>query len=68
MYTLTTYFQQDFTAETLITIVAALLALAVGWLILRFVLKIAWRAFAIGCAGILILGVCLAAAAFFRGP
>ena len=67
LYTFAPIFQQDFTPDSLATIAVALVAVAIGWLILRFVLKIAWRAFLIGCLGILILGAVLAGATFFLG-
>jgi len=37
-------------------IVGALIALAVGWSILNFFLKLAWQVFTLGCLGLLILG------------
>ncbi len=67
LYTFAPIFQLDFSSDSLITIAIALVAIAIGWLILRFVLKIAWRAFLIGCLGILILGAIVVGATFFLG-
>ena len=42
-------------------------ALTVGWTILRFVLRLTMRMFALGCIGLVILaGVVWLAATFFR--
>ncbi len=67
LYSYAPIFQQDFSPDSLVTIAVAFVAIAIGWLILRIVLKIAWRAFLIGCLGILILGGIVVGATFFLG-
>lgn len=59
------FLQEGLTVENLVTLAVALLALGIGWLILKFVLKMAWRAFSIGCIGILLLGGIWAVFTFF---
>lgn len=60
-------YQQDFSPRTLIAITVAIVLAALGWLILRFVLKLAWRAFLLGCVGILIVGAVIAGAVLMIG-
>jgi len=54
---------QDILNDPLIQILLLILALGVGWLLIRFIFKLAKRVFMIGCAAIVIVGVIL----FFLG-
>ena len=67
LYAYAPIYQQGFSPKMLVTIAAALVAIAIGWLILRIVLKMAWRTFLIGCLGTLILGGVVVGATFFLG-
>jgi hypothetical protein len=50
---------QDILSDPLMKILLFILALAVGWLLIRFIFKLARRVFMIGCAAIVVLGVIL---------
>ena len=54
------------TPETLNTIYIVL-GIAVAWVVLRFVLKLAKKIFAIGCFGIIVLGAVLYFMQFANG-
>lgn len=58
---------QELGRSSLILAVAVIVALAIGWTILRFVLRLTMRLFMLGCLGILTLGAVLAALAFLAG-
>ncbi len=47
------------------TIAIIVAVLVVGWVILRTVLRLTMRVFAIGCTGLLLLGAALAVLAYF---
>ncbi len=49
-----------------VTIAIAAAVLVVAWVILKSVLRLTVRVFAIGCTGLLLLGAALAALAYFR--
>ena len=49
-----------------VTLAVVGIALAVGWTILRIVLRLTLRMFAIGCIGLVILVAIVAAVAFFN--
>jgi hypothetical protein len=44
-----------------------IVALVVGWTILKTVLRLTMRVFTLGCVGLLVLGAILAAMAYFGG-
>ena len=48
---------QDILADPLLQVLLFILAVAVGWVILRFIFKIAMRIFVVGCLAIFIIGV-----------
>lgn len=58
---------QELGRSSLILAVVVIVALAIGWTILRFVLRLTMRLFMLGCLGILTLGAALAALAFLAG-
>lgn len=47
---------QEILNNPLMQVLVFILALAVGWLLIRFIFKLAMRVFVIGCAVILLLG------------
>jgi hypothetical protein len=50
-----------------VTLGIVLVVLVVGWTILRAVLRLTMRVFALGCAGLVVLAGVLAAVAYFGG-
>jgi hypothetical protein len=50
---------QDILNDPLMQIMVFILALAIGWLLIRFIFKLAKRVFMIGCVAILLLGAIL---------
>jgi hypothetical protein len=50
---------QEVLADPLLRILLLVLVAAVGWVILRFIFKIAMRVFVIGCLALFILGAVL---------
>jgi hypothetical protein len=47
---------QEVLTDPLLQVLLLILAVAVGWVILRFILKIASRIFVIGCLALFIIG------------
>ncbi len=47
---------QGMLSDPLLKVFFLILALAIGWLLIRFIFKLAMRVFMIGCAAILLLG------------
>jgi hypothetical protein len=52
--------------ENVTQILIIIAVLAVVWIAIRFVFKLAFRVMALGCAGIVILGIILAALGMAR--
>lgn len=50
-----------------INIIYIVLGVAVAWVVLRFILKLAKKIFAIGCFGIILLGAVLFLMQFLNG-
>ncbi|MGD8456218.1 MAG: hypothetical protein PVF83_07545 [Anaerolineales bacterium] len=50
---------QDILADPLLQVLLVILAVAVGWILLRFIFKIAMRIFMIGCVAIFVIGAIL---------
>jgi hypothetical protein len=50
---------QDILGDPLLQVLLFVLALAVGWVLLRFIFKIAMRIFVVGCLALFILGAVL---------
>lgn len=50
-----------------VTIGIFLVVLVVGWTIVRTVLRLTMRVFALGCVGLLVLGGIVTAVAMFQG-
>jgi len=50
-----------------VTIGIFLVVLVVGWTIVRTVLRLTMRVFALGCVGLLVLGGIITAVAMFQG-
>ncbi|MEW5873433.1 MAG: hypothetical protein AB1894_29500 [Chloroflexota bacterium] len=50
---------------TLLRILALVIVLALIWLVLRFVLRLAWRIFSCGCGVIVLVGLGLLAISYF---
>jgi len=50
---------QDILNNPLIQVLLLVLAIAIGWVILRFILKITTKIFAIGCLAIIVIGAVL---------
>ena len=50
---------QEILADPLLQVLLFVLALAVGWVLLRFIFKIAMRIFVVGCLALFILGAVL---------
>ena len=48
--------------NTLLLVSFLVLVLGIGWMVIRFVLKLAMRVFWLGCLGIVVLGTLLAMA------
>jgi hypothetical protein len=48
-------------------IIVFLVVLVVAWLVLRFVLRLAWKIFSIGCSLIFLLGIILIAVRLIQG-
>lgn len=48
-------------------IIIFLVVLIVAWLVLRFVLRLAWKIFSIGCSLIVLLGVILVVLRLIQG-
>jgi len=44
-----------------------IIILVVAWVVLRFVLRLAWKIFSIGCSLIILLGIILVLARIFQG-
>ncbi len=44
-----------------------ILAIGVGWILLRFIFKLARKAFSIGCFAIVFIGIVLVAMQFIQG-
>jgi hypothetical protein len=49
------------------TILLWIAAIGVGWIVLRFLLKLAGKIFAFGCFVIVLIGLVLLAMQFFQG-
>ncbi len=58
--------QELFNGDTL-NILYIVLAVGVGWIVLRLILKLARRIFAIGCFAIVIIGFILVGMQFVQG-
>ena len=54
------------TVQYYVQIALLILALVVGWTILKFVLRLAGRVFRMGCGGILFIGIILFLINYFR--
>lgn len=50
---------QDILADPLLRILVLVIAAAIGWVLLRFIFKIAMRVFVIGCLALFMLGAVL---------
>ena len=59
---MTDLFHSDF-----LLMLEVILAVGVGWIILRFLFKLARKIFAFGCFAIVIVGIILLAMQFFKG-
>jgi hypothetical protein len=44
-----------------------IIILVLAWVVLRFVLRLAWKIFSIGCSLIILLGIILVLARIFQG-
>ena len=44
-----------------------IIILVLAWIVLRFVLRLAWKIFSIGCSLIILLGIILVLARIFQG-
>ena len=57
-------FEDLFAQSDILGILIFILALGVGWLVLRMIFKIASRVFMLGCGAILLIGAALAVLRF----
>lgn len=58
---------QELINGDILNILYIVLAVGVGWIVLRSILKLARRIFAIGCFAIVIIGFVLVGMQFFQG-
>lgn len=58
---------QDIFSSDISTILFWIAVIGIGWVVLRFLLKLAGRIFATGCFMIVILGLVLLALQYFQG-
>ena len=56
-----------FDNSELVNIVYLILAIGLGWIILRFILKLARKIFMIGCVSILLIGLLLVISQVLQG-
>ena len=58
---------QDIFSSDITTILFWIAVIGIGWVVLRFILKLARRIFATGCFMIILLGLVLLAVQFLQG-
>jgi len=58
---------QELLGSDISTILFWILAIGLGWIVLRFLLKLASKIFAIGCFAIIVIGLILLAMQYFQG-
>ena len=57
----------DLLNQDFLLMLEVILAVGVGWIILRFLFKLARKIFAFGCFAIVIVGIILLASQFIKG-
>jgi hypothetical protein len=57
----------DLVSSDFLMIFEVILAVGVGWIILRFLFKLARKIFAFGCFAIVIVGIILLASQLYKG-
>ena len=58
---------QELLGSDISTILFWILAIGLSWIVLRFLLKLASKIFAIGCFAIIVIGLILLAMQYFQG-